>query len=258
MALDYKESLFLGTDIVVNDFITLHQPKLRDALFYNKDELHHSPDLDVGEKGYFRMVSILTSTPADYDVQLEDAGIRYEDVNHLDFFFQLVRAFAMTPQATYPIFGDLDLTRFERYEDEKTGKPIFINSDGVRIDEMLYRYIIGIIRDMHNLQANATVWSDEISRKMHMDYERKRMKRHKKEKPVQILIPVISMMINLPGFKYGRETVMDLNIYFFYDCLKQQLHNQQVDHLMTGVYVGLIDTKKMDLNEALSMIRKET
>lgn len=260
MVKNYKENLFLGIDIPVNDFITIKQPTLRDVLYYNLDEAKNPivPEFDTGERGYFKMISVLTSTPADYDVQLEDAGVRYEDVNQLDFFFDLVKTYEFTPNITQCVFGDLDLTGFDRYVDEKTQKPVFVNGDGVRIDEILYRYIMQIVRDMHNLKENKTRWGDEASRKMHMDYERKRAKRkrhHEDAKP--IIIPLISMMINLPGFKYSRETVMDLNIYFFYDCLKQQLHNQQVDHLMTGVYVGLIDTKRMNLEEALNMIRKD-
>lgn len=251
--MDYKQDLYMGTDIRINDYISIHQPTLRDIFNYNSGD----DSFESGEYGYYKMLSIITATPADYDVQLDDAGIRYEDVDHLDFFFSLVRSYNMSPNITGMLFGDLDLTTFSRFVNPETESVIYQNDDGAKIDKALYTYIMTIIRDMHNITVNQTKWQNETSRQMHMDYERKRAKRKRHKKVEHVLLPIISMLVNDPGFKYNREQVLDLNIYFFYDCYKQRLHYQQVDHLMTGVYVGLIDTKKMDLSEALNMIRKD-
>lgn len=253
MNLDYKENLFYGTDIQINDKIIIHQPTIAEIRNYNGGEKMS------GEIGYFKMISIITATPADYDYDLYKEGIRYEDIDPMEFFFGLVHMYNFTPEITHPIFGDLDLTQFIMMTNDETGQKVFVNQDDIRIDKFLYSYMINIVREIHNIKENKTVWMNETSRKMHMDYEEKKRKRrqHRHEKPKSILLPMISMLINMPGFKYNREEVQSLNLYFFYDSYKQQLHSQQVDHLMTGVYVGLIDSKKMNLEESLNMLRQD-
>lgn len=257
---NYKEDLYFGNDIKVNDYITIHQPTVKEIIYYHPQfvGMQTTHKFDDGEKGFFELVATLTATPADYDVQLNNAGVRYENLNQLDFFFMLVKMYQYIPQITKIIFGDLNLMDFERYENKENSSNIcYIDSNGNRIDYPLYRYIMQILRDTYNLTENKTVWADETSRAMHMENENKRMKRRHHTESSPILLPIISMLVNDPGFKYNREQIMDLNIYFVYDCLKQLLHYQQVDHLMTGVYVGLIDTKKMNLDEALNMLRKD-
>lgn len=249
-----KQELFFGNDIHVNDHITISQPKVGQILDYHAD----NKEFQDGELGYYKMLSLITATPADYDVQLDDAGVRYEDVDPFEFFFGLVKMFHVDATATGLIFGDLDLTKFDRFRDpEHNDAVIYMNPDGVRIDNALYMHITSIVRAMHNITPNTTKWENDASRQIHLDYERKRSKRkqHKNDKP--ILLPIISALVNDPGFKYNREETLNLNIYFLYDCLKQRMKYQQVDHLMTGVYVGLIDTKKMNLAEELNMIRDD-
>lgn len=263
---DYKYELYFGNDIKLTDNITIHQPTIRNIFEYephnnlsNTEEQTNDSDkaFECGEQGFLKMIALLTVSPADYDVQLEDAGVRYEDVDKLDFFFSIIHMYNLSSDLTYPIFGDLNLMAFERFEDSEKKSIVYVNPDGIRIDKLFYEYLIGIIRTMFNLSENKTTWKNETSRQMHFDIERKRLKHKHHKQDKQILIPIISMLINLPGFKYDREHILDLNIYFFYDCLKQSMHYSQVDHLMTGVYVGLIDTKKMNLEESLNMIRND-
>ena len=118
-------------------------------------------------------------------------------------------------------------------------------------------YIMQLIRTMYNLEANHTTWGNEASRQMHMDMERNRLKRKKHREPSSILLPIISRLINDPGYKYNREQTEEQNIFFVYDCLKQCTRYQSVDHLMTGVYVGLIDSKKLNLEDSLNLLRKD-
>lgn len=259
---DYKYKLFYGQDIVVNDYITIHQPSVRDIVFdYHVDDDGKKDKYSDGELGFLKMLSILTATPADYDVMLDDLGMRFDEISNIDMFFMLVYGEHLTSKYTYPLFGDLDFTDFQPYNNDETGEKCYIREDGAKIDNALYMYIVQIVREMFNLEANNVKWGNEKSYQEHLKVERRKAERRKKRhggkenKPV--LLPIISLLVNLSGFKYDRDSALDLNIYFLYDSLKQQLHNQQVDHLMTGVYVGLIDTSKMNLSESLNMIRKD-
>ena len=254
--MDYKEDLYWGRDITLNQYITIHQPTVGEIMRFKVDDENY----ENGEAGYYKMLSAITATPADYDVQLDSIGVRYEDVDPMDFFFGLVKSYNLTRDVTNLLFGDLDFMSFERLVDAKDETHVvYMNSDGVRIDSPLYRTIINIIRDMHNLTENVKTWQNEASRAEYMKIEKRRMqrKRNNQNKQKNILLPIISMMCCQPGFKYTREGILDLNIYFFYDQLKQIMHSTQVDHLMTGVYVGMIDAKKMNLEEQLNFIRKD-
>lgn len=253
--MDYKEDLYWGRDIQVNDNIIIHQPTVGEIMQFKTED----PSFGKGEAAYYKMVAALTSTPADYDVQLDSIGVRYEDVDSMDFFFSLVKSTNLTQDVTQILFGDLDLISFERFQDPNDETHIiYLNKDGVRIDKPLYLLTVAILRDMHNLTENNQKWENEASRVEYMRIQKRRMSRRKnREKDKNVLLPMLSMLVCRPGYKYTREETLTLNIYFFYDQVKQIYHDAQVDHLMTGTYTGMIDVSKLNADEALNFIRKD-
>ena len=60
------------------------------------------------------------------------------------------------------------------------------------------------------------------------------------------LEPLISALCNSEGFKYNFDTVWDLSIYTFMDATRRIQKIKSADHLMGGMYSGMLDVSKMN------------
>ena len=88
----YDSHLALGTDFEVGR-IKIRMPTIREIM-------------EFGEKKYFSIVYIFASTSSDYKAQLDDAGLRWEDVSDYDMFLRLFPALRETDVSI--LFGDTD------------------------------------------------------------------------------------------------------------------------------------------------------
>ena len=59
--------LFRGEDYAVNQYITLHQPTLKEIF-------------DFGEQEYWNFISVVCATPSDFKHQLFDGGLYFNEV----------------------------------------------------------------------------------------------------------------------------------------------------------------------------------
>ena len=62
-------------------------------------------------------------------------------------------------------------------------------------------------------------------------------------------------MLNHPGFKYKKSELKEVGIVEFMDSVKRLQTYESVMALMSGMYSGMIDTKKLDLKEELNWMR---
>ena len=70
-----------------------------------------------------------------------------------------------------------------------------------------------------------------------------------------ILLPLISSMVNHPGFKYKKKELIDVGIVEFMDSVQRLQLYENVTALMSGVYSGMLDTSKMNLSKELNWLR---
>ncbi len=87
-------NLLYKTEYAINDYIRIIIPTVGEVID-NEDE-------------YYSLVSALTSSPIDYMVALDDAGIDFTTINDYDLF--LILFGGLKTQNTKLIFGDLDLS----------------------------------------------------------------------------------------------------------------------------------------------------
>ena len=65
-----------------------------------------------------------------------------------------------------------------------------------------------------------------------------------------ILLPLISTLTNMQGFKYGWSNVWDMKINAFMDAVTQVTHIKNADLLLSSGYSGFgIDLKKINKKE---------
>jgi len=69
------------------------------------------------------------------------------------------------------------------------------------------------------------------------------------------LIDYIRAALNHPGFKYKSEELKEIGLIEFMDCIKRLHIYESATSLMTGMYMGMIDTKSIDLDKELNWAR---
>ena len=265
---EYDElKMYFGADYWINDKIKITQPSLGDII-------------EFGDVKFYSIVSTLCANTTSFRLQLWDMPQRIDwtKISDFELFTWLIRGF--TTEDTYLIFGDLNLSWFKAFwknpndqneglrliyvPRDKDGEEIFPESidDAIIIDELIYLRIVDYLRKMFDIHPKEernvkgkTVkeWIIEEER-MKIENEKK-LNNGKEKKNKSFLYPLISSMLNHPGFKYKKSELKEVGIVEFMDSVKRLQTYESVMALMSGMYSGMIDTKKLDLKEELNWMR---
>lgn len=250
--LDFDElKIYFGEDYYPSKNIKISQPSIGDILAY-------------GDTKFYSMVNSICGNPTMFRLQLWNMGINWNDLSDFDFFFMMIRNY--TPNETSLLFGDLNLSWFEKFHDNKKDCDILIyiprneqgevlddfeyNDDSIVIDEIIYIKIVEYIRYMFNIHpkvehaknkvtAEAIIWEEE----MNLNVERQKHKEDKIQKSV--LFPMISAILNHPGFKYKKNELREIGIVEFMDSVQRLQIYESTRALLSGMYSGMCDTSKI-------------
>ena len=263
---EYDElKMYFGEPYWVTDKIQILQPTLGDII-------------EFGDTKFYSIVSTLCANTTSLRLQLWDMGIDWTKISDYELFMQLIRGF--TPNDTFLIFGDLNLSWFKPYvkqypdNDEKSivlvnvprdkdGNELPVNfNDAIVIDELVYLKIVDYLRcmfDIHpkeerNVKGKVTKQWIIDEERMNIEAEKIRNK-GKEPRKKSFLYPLISSMINHPGFKYKKNELKEVGIVEFMDSVKRLQTYESVMALMSGMYSGMLDTKKLNLKEELNWMR---
>lgn len=210
------------------------------------------------EDTYFTLISIFTSSPFQYMVQLDDMGIDYASITHYEMFMIFFPSFAQSDLSI--LFGDIDTCDFGLYEKkENNTKIIYSPSQDIIIDELIYNQISSVLRKMNHLKIDRRKPANEEAREYLLEKERKRLKRLERRKNRQDYSEsefekLVVALVNQDNFKYDYESVKNISIYNFYQSFQQIQTKINFDNTMRGVYAGTIDTSKLQDRSCLSWI----
>lgn len=258
--------MYFGEPYWVTDKIQILQPTIGQII-------------EFGDSKFYSIISTLCANTTSFRLQLWDMGIDWTKISDFELFIQLIRT--ITPEDTYLIFGDLNLSWFvpyvEKNDEEKNIKLIYIprdengdylenfdiDEDSIIIDEFLYTRIVDYLRtmfDIHpkeerNVKGKITKQWMIDEEKMNIEAEKKKNK-GKDKKNKSFLYPLISSMLNHPGFKYKKNELKEVGIVEFMDSVKRLQTYESVIAFMSGMYSGMVDTSKIkDLNKELNWMR---
>ena len=228
----------LGIDYAINENISIHHPTLKEIA-------------EFGEQKYYSMATALTCNPSAYKVALHDMGIDFDTLADFDFFIMMCAS--LPKEATRLLLGELDLSALKPGHNNQTDEIVLcaeVNGQPeVVIDRALYFQLSDYLRKIHGFEKKVDKPADQHTKLYLIERERKRIARHKNDKPKSMLKPLISAMVNQTGFKYDYVTVWDLPISVFNDSvtrIQKFLHYTQT---MTGAYAGTIDLKQVNMDE---------
>lgn len=228
--------VYRGEDYIINDYIKIHQCSLGEIC-------------DFGEQEYFSMINTFTATPTDMKYQLSLQGIDWNTLSDFDLFLILYRGF--NKEDTKIIFGDLDFSQYQVYQNKDTEELCLYNpNDDTVIDKSIYTLIASYLRKSHNLKRNEERAMTETTRLVLLDEAKEQYEMNKDKEYQSFLIPLISTMINMAGFNYNHTTIWDMKINAFMDSVSRIQHIKNADLLLQGRYSGFgIDLKKINKKE---------
>ncbi|MEY8339473.1 hypothetical protein AALB16_15890 [Lachnospiraceae bacterium 62-35] len=115
------------------------------------------------------------------------------------------------------------------------------------IDRSIYEIAVSYIRKAHNLQKNVERAMNDTTKTVLLEEAREQLERAQSTEYHSYLLPFISAMTNMEGFKYNWSTVWDMKINAFTDAIQQILHIKSVDRILASGCSGFgIDLKKIN------------
>lgn len=201
------------------------------------------------EDSYYGIVSILTASPIDLMVQLDDVGIDFTSIDDYELFLLMFNG--LKSQDTSLVFGDLDLSKFNIAVNEHNKTVVMLDKENdIVIDRAIHGQIAATLRKIHHIERNNRKPANKQAKDYMLKRAREKMKR-KNRKSFSQLESLIIAMVNTEQYKYDFEGTKKLSIYQFNESVRQVIKKVDYDNRMYGVYAGTINAKELsqdDLN----------
>lgn len=231
-----KIDLITRKDYRVNDYVSVHIPTLQEVF-------------DFGSREYMGLVSTLVATPYESMVMLDDMGVDFTEVDEWFVFTVMFLYYAKKYRKIEIIFGDLDLSLFQKAVNKETGEDILYDFEhGYIIDRLAQEQISKVLRESLQFEKHDKIPGNATTKRYLIERERRKLRRAA-EKGGEQLEDIILALVNTPEFKYNFEQSMDLTLYQFNSCVKQIQKKISFDHRMNGIYAGTVDATKLDKDD---------
>ena len=224
--------LYFGDDYPVSDKITIRQPYVGDII-------------TIGEEKYFLNVYALTAIPSDMKSALWDMGRDWTELSDLEMFFFMTRS--LSPEDTSVFFGNLDLTKFELFRDMENDELVMIDHEtGIKIDFYMHKKISDYLCRLHSIKKKPERPGNRYTKEILIQEDREKRLRTADKSVKSQMLPLISSMVNSPGFKYSIEEVRSMKLFAFMDSVYRIQTIKNAESLTSAYYSGNIDVKKFD------------
>lgn len=226
-----KLLLYLGKDLEINQDITIHQPSILDIAQF-------------GEKKYFSTVYTICSIPSDFKSELWDLGLNYGKVSDFECFVLITRN--ISADDTKLLLGDeISFKDMVPVKDPDTGEIVLLDADReIIINEEIYTSMIEQIRCMHDIVPKRERAANKETLELLIREDRTKKEKKNDSKTESILLPLISSMVNSPGFKYDINTLQNLGVFSFFDSVRRIQAINTANSISQGMYSGMVDISK--------------
>ena len=198
--------VFRGRDLQIAPKLRIRQPTLGEI------EGGDSGDGEESEKRFFSVVHTILATPTDLMAQLDEKGLRYEEISNYQLFMLLF------PQ--------------------------------IEKRDAAYRAIVNYICKFMNMEQTRFIKNgNEFTRMVRMELAYEEWEEAKRKPFSSPLKTLISTMTNMEGFKYGWYDVWDMKIGAFMDAVSRIQTIVSARALLNGCYSGNIDVSKIDKSQ---------
>jgi hypothetical protein len=135
------------------------------------------------------------------------------------------------------------------------GIVLYNEEQDVLIDEVSYAAMHKFLCDTHLLNKKRRKAGNKSTYKILVEVDRQDKLEAKAKKYESQLQPMISAMVNSPGFKHSIMEVRNMTLYQFMDSVQRIGLMVSTERLACGYYSGNIDPKKIDIKKQLDWMR---
>lgn len=216
----------------------------------------HSPTLgevcDYGDVRFYSMAYYICSIPTDYMDELEDIGVKYEDLDDYNFFIQTL--FKNLKHIDIGIlFPNFNTFHFELSQHVETKELVRIDYENeLIIDKSFYLELTKTLRDIFGFKYQPRFAANALTREKMIEVARQQKLLSKNKTPESTLFPLISALVNCAEFKYSHKEIWDMPFYAFMDSVRRVQAVRTAGEMYTGGYFGL---KFSDVKEHLNWMR---
>ena len=123
-------------------------------------------------------------------------------------------------------------------------------NNGIEINQYTHTVISEYLRKVHNLsKPKYTKIGNEFTKQKTIEVETYKYKRalRKKDNNSSILVPLISSLV--VALQISKATVMDMQIYEFFESISRISAKEVADNLCRGLYAGTISMESLNKKE---------
>lgn len=232
-----KLKLFFGLDYYVKG-IRICQPTIGDIL-------------EIGEKDFYSAVTPFTNNSTSIRLMLwKSLGIdNWSKIKDIEVY-QMMIGNVQNTEPLKLIFPDIDFSEFKLMSiqppNQEDYQPCLYNKslDLVLLEDD-YMEIAEYIREMLNIHPKVEKAKGKTTRKWMLQEDEQNLLNRPSENDSSLL-PLISSLINHPGFKYNLEELKQVGICQFYDAIQRLQIYEGTRALLQGSYSGFCDTSKIN------------
>lgn len=224
--------LYFGDDIKIADGVVLKSPTIGQVV-------------DYGEASYFSVLQTLCSTPSSMKLQLAEAKpnpIDWMKITDWQLFQMICPSF--TPDQTFLVLGDLDLSQLRPYsmgDDEE----VFLSNDDhtIVINEVVYNILVTYLRKMHGFKKQVDKAGNSVTHRVLLELAKQDAKMAKNKPYKSFLLPLVSSLQGRQG--YTKDYIRNMSIFEFMNQISRAQIIVQADAALQGSWSGMVDTKKI-------------
>lgn len=206
--------------------------------------------VEIGESNFFSTLNIVVANTTSYRSFLWDLNLDWNEVTDFELFVMIFKN--MDPDVSKLLFGDLDFSTFEiklLNVDEETKKLVLVSEEqNIEIGEDEYQQFHQYYQLLFNMKPEDELTYDNRLKKWWIDKDKREQARRAKKTDDKkySLQPMVSALVNHPGFKHKLSELKEVGIAEFYDSVKRLQIYEQSTALLKGLYGGMISSKDVE------------
>ena len=235
------KGLLYSKSIRINDKIHIAIPKVGDV-FDN-------------EENYYGLVTMVTATPYELMVQLDDIGIDFTTINEFELFCLLFSE--LQKKDTSLVFGDLSLDRFEFAVNNQNGDIVLRDEEqDITIDKAIHRDISDALRRINFYDKTNKRPANDEAKKFLIERARAKQKRAMRKLKESQLENLIVALVNTKEYHYDFDSTRELSLYQFNASAQQVIKKINYDNTMIGCYAGTVNAKELNPDQLTWLTNK--
>lgn len=222
-------SMLRGIDLKFDENLQIKNPKLSEIF-------------EVGYEKYSLYVTLITSSPYDLMVELNDIGIDFESVTHYQLFWNFYHSQDIYKEALHYFTGH----HFEVVKDEKEN--VMLVNEKCMIDEFKFNDIVYFLKRINHLSLKQEYNPGNKTALLYlMEQKRKAQKRRIGKEKINIE-SIISSVAWYSNNGVNIFNIFDLTISQLYDGYFRLNRIDNWRNTMIGMYTGNISSKDIKLD----------